>query len=108
MSELLKLLDQEDAKKLILATYISPKSAHELSFRLGISITKCYSLIRKLELYGLLKPLKPTFNGRGRPKKVYQANLRNARMVMDNDRMMIQFELPSEHLRHPSIIEIMT
>jgi predicted transcriptional regulator len=108
MSELLDLLEREDTKRIILATYISPKSANELSFKLGISITKIYHVLKKLELFGLMESKDPSFNGRGRPKKVYQAKLRNARMVMDNDRMMIQFELPQEYQRYAAHIEVAT
>jgi predicted transcriptional regulator len=107
MRGILDLLENEDAKRIILTTYISPRAAIEISSKLGISISKCYSILKELEFHGLMTSWK-TERWNGRPVKVFQARLRNARLVMNNDSMMIQFELPQDTFRHARVVEILT
>jgi predicted transcriptional regulator len=107
MDGILGILENEDARRILLATYVVPKPAIELSFKLGISISKCYEILKKLEFYGLIVG-RQSGVGKGRKRKVYQARLKNARLVMENDRMMIQFELPQEILKHAPVLEVLT
>jgi predicted transcriptional regulator len=107
MKGILDLLETEDTRRILLMTYISPKAAIEISSKLGIPISRCYSILKELEFHGLMVSWKAE-RWHGRTVKVFHAKLRNARLIMNNDSMMIQFELPHDSVRPTKAIEILT
>ncbi|MCK5547845.1 MAG: hypothetical protein KAI64_02455 [Thermoplasmata archaeon] len=108
MKDIIDVLESEDVRRIILETYISAKSAADISSRLGLPLSKCYSLLKKLESFGLMESEEFNVYKGGRSKKVYRASLRNARMVMDNDRIMIQFDMPQEQMEGIQLVEMLT
>jgi len=89
----ISLLVDEDIEKILLGTYNHPRSARELSEKLGIPIARCYRKIRILESAGLLKREKTLIDRRGRILYLYRSLLDDAYVFFENGRRRVRFRV---------------
>jgi len=87
------LLGDEEAEKILLATYISPKSGIEISEIYRIPIAHCFRKIRELERLGLLRCVRTEIGPNGRKKRYYKSNLENAYVTVEDGKFKVRLEL---------------
>lgn len=90
-----KLITDEYAAKILVATYRRPKSALDLSHRLGIPIAACYRRIHALEKAGFLSCTEKILTQKGKRMGVYLSNLKNAYIFFEEGKIKVRFELKS-------------
>ncbi|MFQ6128303.1 MAG: hypothetical protein ACE5QW_05325 [Thermoplasmata archaeon] len=94
----LKLLGDDDMKHILVATFLSPKSAYELCSKYSIPVASCYRKINLLMNAGLLSVRKRIITRRGRIVRIFQANLNKGHIHIENNRILLRFVLtPDEH-----------
>ena len=88
-----KLLTEEYSAKILLATMGRPKSAFELSEKLGIPIAACYRKIRSLEEAGLLLCAERRLTQSGKRMSMYKARVMNAQIIFEKNRIKARLEM---------------
>jgi predicted ArsR family transcriptional regulator len=88
-----RLLTEEYSAKILLATMGRPKSAFELSEKLGIPIAACYRKIRSLEDAGLLICSERRLTQAGKRISLYKARVRNAQIVFEKNKIRAKLEM---------------
>jgi len=88
-----KLLTEEYSAKILLATMGRPKSAFELSEKLGIPIAACYRKIRSLEDAGLLVCAERRLTQSGKRMSMYKARVMNAQIVFEKNKIRARLEM---------------
>ena len=88
-----KLLTEEYSAKILLATMGRPKSAFELSEKLGIPIAACYRKIRSLESAGLLLCAERRLTQSGKRMSMYKAKVLNAQIVFEKNKIRARLEM---------------
>lgn len=88
-----QLITDEYASKILVATYRRPKSALELSYKLGIPIAACYRRIHALEDAGFIRCTDKVLTQKGKRMGVYLSNLKNAQILFENGSIKIRFEM---------------
>ncbi|MFQ5909628.1 MAG: hypothetical protein ACE5IJ_02775 [Thermoplasmata archaeon] len=92
----LKLLRDDDVKHILVATFLSPRSAYELCGKYSIPIASCYRKINLLVKAGLLSVRKRIITRRGRVVKLFQANLYKGHIHIENSQILLRFALIPE------------
>lgn len=90
-----KLITDEYAAKILVATYRRPKSAIELSQKFGIPIAACYRRIHALEKVGFITCTERILSQKGKRMGVYLANLKNAYIFFEDGKLQVRFEMKS-------------
>ena len=88
-----RLITDEYAVKILVATYRRPKSAIELSHKLGIPIAACYRRIHSLEKVGFLTCSERVLTQKGKRMSVYISNLKNAYIFFEDGRLKVRYEM---------------
>ncbi|MEM0449586.1 MAG: helix-turn-helix domain-containing protein [Methanomassiliicoccales archaeon] len=88
-----KLLTEEYSAKILLATMGRPKSAFELSEKLGIPIAACYRKIRSLEEAGLLICAERKLTQSGKRMSMYKSRVMNAQIIFEKNKIKARLEM---------------
>ena len=88
-----KLLTDEYAAKILMATYGREMDALTLSRELEIPIAACYRRIHSLEDAGLLECTGERTGIQGKKIKVYRSLLRRAKIEFKNGRLVAEMEM---------------
>ncbi|RLF49355.1 MAG: ArsR family transcriptional regulator [Thermoplasmata archaeon] len=88
--ELVQLLTDEYGAKILVATYRSPKSALELSQKLGIPIAACYRRIHALENVGLLECVGVERGLKGKKIKLYKSKIKQVMIYFERGNMRVK------------------
>ena len=89
----LKLLRDDDVKHILVATFLSPRSAYELCGKYSIPIASCYRKINLLMKAGLLSVRKRVVTRRGRVVRLFEANLNKWHIHIEDNGIQLKFVL---------------
>ncbi len=89
----LKLLRDDDVKHILVATFLSPKSAYELCGKYSIPIASCYRKLNLLMRAGLLSVRKRIVTRRGRVVRLFEANLTKGHIHIEDNDIRLRFVL---------------
>jgi predicted ArsR family transcriptional regulator len=101
-----KLLTEEYAERILVATYYKLMSVQELSEKHDIPIAACYRKIHELEKVGLIKCEKEVTSERGKPVKLYKSQLKSACILFKEGQFRVRFEIPGDDKIHGKWIEL--
>ena len=87
------LITDEYSAKILIATFRRPKSAIELSQKLGIPIAACYRRIRSLERANLIQCVERLLTQKGKRISVYISQLKNAYISIEDGQMKVRFDM---------------
>jgi predicted transcriptional regulator len=88
-----QLLTEEYAAKILLATMGKPKSAFDLSEKLGIPIAACYRKIKLLESAGLIYCCERRLTQAGKRISMYKSKVKNAQIVFEKNKLTAKIEM---------------
>jgi transcription initiation factor IIE alpha subunit len=88
-----RLLTEEYAVKVLVATMGPPKSATQLSEKLGIPIAACYRRIRALEQAGLLICVEKGLTQRGKREALYKAQIRTGQIMLEKNKVRVKLDM---------------
>ncbi len=88
-----RLLTEEYTGKILLATMGKPKSAYELSDKLGVPISICYRKIKLLEDSGLISCAERRLTREGKRISLYRSNVRNAQIFLERNKIRAMLEM---------------
>ncbi len=88
-----RLLTEEYTAKILLATMGKPKSAFELSEKLGVPIAACYRKIKILEDSGLIFCVERRLTQAGKRISLYKSNVKNAHIVFERNKIRANIEM---------------
>ena len=88
-----RLLTEEYSAKILLATMGRPKSAFELSEKLGIPIAACYRKIKLLETAGLIYCYERKLTRAGKRINLYKARVKNAQILFERNKIKAKIEM---------------
>ena len=88
-----QLLTEEYSAKILLATMGKPKSAFELSDKLGVPIAACYRKIKILEDSGLIFCVERRLTQAGKRISLYKSNVKNARISFERNKIRANIEM---------------
>ncbi|HNU36293.1 MAG TPA: winged helix-turn-helix domain-containing protein [Methanomassiliicoccales archaeon] len=91
-----RLLTDEYAVKILMATVRSPRSAQQISEQFGIPIAACYRRIRDLEVAGLIRCTERRLSRQGKRVCYYQSRVRTAALQYENGRLKVRFTMLDE------------
>ncbi len=90
-----KIISDEYAARILVATLRRPKSAITLSRDLGIPIAACYRRIKMLEEADLVRCVERVLTQKGKRMSVYISDLKNAFIHFEDGNLKVQFEMKS-------------
>jgi predicted transcriptional regulator len=88
-----QLLTEEYAAKILLATMGKPKSAFDLSEKLGIPIAACYRKIKLLESAGLIYCCERRLTQAGKRISMYKSKVKNAQIIFEKNKLTARIEM---------------
>ena len=88
-----KLLTEEYSAKILPATMSRPRSALELSEKLGIPIAACYRKIKLLENGGLIYCHERRLTRAGKRVSVFRSRVRNAQIIFEKGNIRARLEM---------------
>ena len=91
-----RLLTDEYAERILVATQDVPRSVQEISDRYDIPIAACYRKIHELESAGFLKVAEIVTTPKGKTMKLYRSLLRSAHLVYEDGVFKVKFEFDIE------------
>jgi len=91
-----RLLTDEYAVKILMATVRSPRSAQQISAQFGIPIAACYRRIRDLEVAGLICCTERRLSRQGKRVCYYQSRVRTAALQYENGHLKVRFTMLDE------------
>jgi len=91
-----RLLTDEYAVKILMATVRLPRSAQQISEQFGIPIAACYRRIRDLEVAGLIRCTERRLSRKGKRVCFYQSRVRTAALQYENGRLKVRFTMLDE------------
>jgi predicted ArsR family transcriptional regulator len=91
-----RLLTDEYAVKILVATVRSPRSAQQISEQYGIPIAACYRRIRDLELAGLIVCTERRLSQQGKRVGYYLSRIKTATVQFDNGKLKVRFTMKDE------------
>ena len=91
-----RLLTDEYAVKILMATVRSARSAQQISEQFGIPIAACYRRIRDLEVAGLIRCTERRLSRQGKRVCFYQSRVRTAALQYENGRLKVRFTMLDE------------
>ncbi len=97
--DLSKIVTDEYAAKILVATYGKSLSAIALSRNLEIPIAACYRRIHSLEEAGLLRMTERALTQKGKRISLYQSNLKNAYIFLEGGKLRVRFEMVSGQVK---------
>jgi len=87
-----RLLTDEYAERIMVATQSVPKSVQEISDRYNIPIAACYRKIHELEEAGFLKVAEIVTTPKGKTMKLYRSLLKSAVLVYEDGTFKVKFD----------------
>ena len=91
-----RLLTDEYAVKILMATVRSPRSAQQISEQFGIPIAACYRRIRDLEMAKLIRCTERRLSRQGKRVCFYQSRVKTAALQYENGRLKVKFTMLDE------------
>ncbi len=91
-----RLLTDEYAERILVATQAAPRSVQEISDRYDIPIAACYRKIHELESAGFLRCAEIVTTPKGKTMKLYRSLLRSAQLVYEEGVFRVKFEFDYE------------
>ena len=101
-----RVLTDEYAERILVATSYSLMSTQELSQVYDIPIAACYRRIHELEKLGLIKCEKEITGEKGKPIKLYGSMLKRACLLFNKGSFKVRFEIPGDDELHGKWIEL--
>lgn len=87
-----RLLTDEYAERILVATHDHPRSVQEVSDKNDIPIAACYRKVHELEQAGLLQCAEIVTTPKGKTMKLYRSQLRSAMLVYENGMFRVKLE----------------
>ena len=87
------LLKEEYLAKILLSTMKKPRTAFELSDKLGIPIAVCYRKIKHLEDSGLIVCAERRLTQEGKRISLFKSNVNNAEVVLEKNVVRAKVEI---------------
>lgn len=91
-----RLLTDEYAVKILVATVRSPRNAQQISIQFGIPIAAVYRRIRDLELAGLIVCTDKKLSQQGRRVGYYVSRVKTASLQFDNGKLKVRFTMKDD------------
>jgi len=91
-----RLLTDEYAERILVATQSSPRSVQEVSDRYDIPIAACYRKVHELEGAGFLRCAEIVTTPKGKTMKLYRSLLKSAHLVYEGGVFRVKFEFDYE------------
>lgn len=91
-----KLLTDDYAERILVATYFSARSAQEISDIYDVPIAACYRKIHELEEAGLLRCQKIVTTRKGKSMKLYRSQLLRACIMYEDGVFKVRLEFKHE------------
>ena len=88
-----QLITEEYSAKIILATMGKPKTAFELSEKLGIPIAACYRKIKLLEEAGMINCVERRLTQAGKRISLYKSKVKNAQIIVERNKLRARIEM---------------
>jgi predicted ArsR family transcriptional regulator len=87
-----RLLTDEYAERILVATQSNPRSVQEISDKYDIPIAACYRKIHELEEAGFLNVAEIVTTPKGKTMKLYRSLLKSAMLVYQEGIFKVKFE----------------
>ena len=91
-----RLLTDEYAERILVATQRNPRSVQEISDRHDIPIAACYRKIHELEEAGFLRCAEIVTTPKGKTMKLYRSQLQSAILVYEGGVFKVKFEFDGD------------
>lgn len=91
-----KLLTDDYAERILVATYFYPRSVQEISDKHDIPIAACYRKMHDLEDAGLVECEKIVTTSKGKSMKLYRSQLKSACIMFQEGHFKIKLEFTHE------------
>ncbi len=91
-----RLLTDEYAERILVATQNRPCSVQEISDAYDIPIAACYRKIHELEDAGFLRCAEVVTTPKGKAMRLYRSELLRANLVYENGEFKVKFEFRGE------------
>ena len=91
-----RLLTDEYAERILVATQSDSRSVQEISDRYDIPIAACYRKIHELESAGFLKVAEIVTTPKGKTMKLYRSLLKSAHLVYEDGIFKVKFDFDSD------------
>jgi predicted transcriptional regulator len=88
-----QLITEEYSAKILLGTMGKPKTAFELSEKLGIPIAACYRKIKVLEQAGMIVCVERHLTQAGKRISVYKSKIKNAQIIVERNKLHAHIEM---------------
>lgn len=88
-----KLLTDEYAVKILMATVRAPRSAQQISDQFGIPIAACYRRIRDLEMCELIVCTERKLSRQGKRVSFYVSRIKTAALEYENGKLKVRFTM---------------
>ena len=88
-----QLITEEYSAKILLATMGKPKTAFELSEKLGIPIAACYRKIKLLEQAGMINCVERRLTQAGKRISLYKSKVKNAQIIVERNKLRARIEM---------------
>ena len=103
-----RLLTDDYAERILVATYFSPKSAQEISEKYDVPIAACYRKIHELEEAGLIMCQRIVTTPKGKSMKLYRSQLRKACIMYEEGVFKVRLEFKHEEPINNTWIQLNT
>lgn len=101
-----KLLADDYAERILVATYSRAQSAQEVSDKFDIPIAACYRKVHELEEHGLLKCERMVTTPKGKSMKLYRSQLKSAHILFENGKFKVKLEFRYENEKNNKWIHL--
>ncbi len=91
-----RLLTDEYAERILVATHDRPRSVQEISDRYDIPIAACYRKVHELEDVGLLEVAQIVTTPKGKSMRLYSSRIEKAQIVFEEGVFKAKFEFSEE------------
>jgi predicted transcriptional regulator len=99
------VMNDEYSARILVWSIEVPRTASEMSESLGIPISACYTRIRMLEGFGLLKCVDNRIAPSGKRIVVYQSLLRKASIFLERGAVRVKIELADGRVENMTIVK---
>lgn len=101
-----RLLTDDYAERILVATHADPRSVQEISDTYDIPIAACYRKVHELEDAGFLKVAQIVTTSKGKAMKLYQAVLKSAHLRFEEGFFKVKFEFHEDSKMNGEWIEL--
>src|SRR2546428_5079021 len=101
-----RLLTDEYAERILVATQENPRSVQEISDKYDIPIAACYRKIHELEEAGVLKCAEIVTTPKGKTMKLYRSHLRSAVLMYQDGIFKVKFDFDNDRELSGQSIEL--